>query len=253
MLYSLWNDFTSSYKALVGTGSILVLFVVAVFYLYMSHNRSTADDSNDGRTVYPLFLSVWGTIGVAFSAVISIIIGNKINADEGKSAYVRNMFVKICMCIVLVFAVVISGSRIIAPQYYEKSQNRLHIPEDVAEVIAVLQSDKPDGIIGVATMPGYGVYYSSFDSRFTMLYEDAPNGDSSKLKAEIRQAYQELNVQYPDMRIVADAARMNGCEYIVIRNDAYWPKEPLDNFGYDLMTMCNNWNIYKAAEGVNNK
>lgn len=229
MLSDLWNNVTSSYKAFVGTGSILVLFVLACFLIYQISSKN-----KDELSEYPLIillLSVPGTIAVGISSLCN-------------SKILDNKWKRLLVVLMCIFAITISGKRIIGPDFMSKAANNMHIANDMRDAMdAILVGDGSDSI-GIVTMPGMGDYFEGYDARFHSMFDDDFDKDSEKIEDEYIKAYLEMSVKYPDMKIVSYTAREHGCKYIVIKRDSYWPKVPLTEIGYSVFGTYGEWDVY---------
>lgn len=236
MIYSIWHGFITAYEEYTGTGVILVLFVLAMGYLIIFTSDKKKRDKNA-----MLILSPLGSISCALSDVIEK--AGELHANNKYIAYAQRILV-LLLC---AFVILISGKRIISPDVYVKADNTMHMPNELIETMNTILEDTDDEQIGIATMPGYGEYYTAYSSRFFLMYEDPSYGELTGYDAKVSDAYRELGKKNPDMRKLALAAKDSGCNYIVIDNDACWPEEPLTNFGYELIANCGNKDIYKIV------
>lgn len=237
MLYKLWYDFISVYKAYIGTGTILVLFVVALGYILF-----TGDKSEKNRLCM-LILSAHGAIGCAMSKVIAKASEENEEVSGGKWG---KIFKIIVLCVIFVFVISISGRRM------ETSTvtNNMHVSEGLVGAIDAVVSDADacdEPVAGVATAPGYGYYFTSYSSGIRLMYEEPKYDDPAKLSDKVRDAYNELGEKYPDMRVVASAAKEADCNYIVLPKNTYWPSVTLTEIGYDIIYSNDEWEIYKCG------
>lgn len=233
MLSELFGNVLSSYKSLFGTGSILVLFVVGVFALLLL-------SQGDEKKIAPLtlVLSSFGAIGAFVAKIITV-------KDEKVTRLIRALILVAC-----VFVIVVSGKRILSPVFLEKSENSMHIPSGLKETMDIMLEGSGDDTIGVVSMPGYGNYFEGYSTRFKLIYEEPYDGDVVRVPDEYKEAYLELCKTYPDMRIVARAARNANCKYIVVLEDAYWPQIPLTELSYEVVGGSGGFVIYEDMEGA---
>jgi len=239
MLSSLWDSFLSSYEAVVGTGSILALFAVALFYIsYIkkSHNEALG-------TVAYVFAPV-GAVAKALADALS-----KIRDKYKGASATRRTAATIFAVILVFFIIVMSGERIIAPDFSRSADNPTHIPNGLCEAMdAILGSTT--GEVGVVTMPGANNYFTAYSSRFRMIYDEPVNGDITGFSREYSDTYGQLSDIHPDMSIVARGAREGECDYIVLKSDAYWPTVLLEDCGYSILGSFDGWNVYVIDKGV---
>lgn len=238
MLRSIWYKITTSYSTVTGTGAIFVLFVVALVFCMLVSNEE------DRKTSWLSILAMLGTIGCAVAIIMQKIFGKAF--EKKLYTYLYRIFV----IALIIFAITVSGKRLFAPEYMSISENAMHIPQDLMQAMDTILTDSDDNTVGVVTAAGYGEYFECYSSRFAMLYRDNVNSDVSEFDTDVREAYIELSEKYPDMRVVAKAAKRNGCSYIVINSQECWPKVPLDSAGYVLISSCGSFDVYKATKEV---
>lgn len=238
MLYTLWYDFITKYKEIVGAGSILTLFVVSLGLITVIKYKK-----EEKTSLILYFLSVWATIGIAVAKVFDAFINR-----EYKSRLEKTMVLTIVL-VISTFAILISGERILAPDYYIKAENTMHIANDLRDTMDFILNDSI-GTAGIVTMPEYGEYFTAYSSEFYLAYEDPIYSDDiAGYPENARNAYVELGKQYPDMSKVAKLAKDTECRYIVLKNDAYWPRTRLEDLGYGIVNSCGEWVVYKVNAG----
>lgn len=239
MLFTIWNEFITKYKDYVGTGSILVLFVVMLGITVFGLTKN-----NKPVKVLPLILAPFAVVGRGITVIIS-----KVYDDfAGKTAKDRCIRV---FAIVLCFLVIaVSGRRIFSRNYVVRNDNELHIDKGLVEAMDIILDAEDEDSCRVVTMPGKGCMFNAYSSRFEMLYEEPVLGDVSDYTEELREAYTELEKIYPDNRKIARAARKHDMRYIVIEDGAYWPEIPFTDLGYELLGTGDNWLVYVDAKEV---
>jgi len=264
MLSRIWNVIITEYKAFFGNGALFTLFALCLGILCLSELRKK---KSAGGILIPYIITIWGTIGILFAKVfLGKITDSDSNEDNSGIAEEREetkgtidkparILMGTVIAVFMVFILTISGKRITSADYYYKADNSMHIPADLLEVMDTILSGDDKADIGIVTMPGYGGLFESYSSRFATLYKDPVSGtlDDKIYDKKIRAAYDELRDIYPDMRAISDAARANGCDYIVLKSEAYWPKKPLTDFDYDIIATCGEWNVYKSTKEVTGK
>lgn len=238
MLHSIWFKITTLYSTVTGTGAIFVLFVVALLFCLFAVGKE------DRKSSWCGLLSIMGTIGCAVANVMKSVCDKSF--DKKSYTYLYRIFA----VILIVFAITVSGKRLFAPDFLSAAENSMHIPQDLVGAMDVILSDSDENAIGVVTAAGYGEYFECYSSRFAMLYRDNVFSDVSEFDTDVREAYIELLEKYPDMRVVAKAAKRNNCSYIVINSKECWPKVSLDSAGYELISSCGSFDVYKASGEV---
>lgn len=236
MITTLWNDFITTYKSILGTGAILVLFVVALIILHF--------DKNDEENSKCFFLSIWGTIGLAFVKTLK-----KAYEIEDENKY-KNWLGRLFVIVLMIFVVSISGKRIFSTQFLSVSENNLHMEQNLVDAFdSVLSENETE--TKILMMPGYGTYVSAYSSMLKPAYEEPRNGDVSKYPAADMEAYLELNKKSPNMYKVSKAAEEDDCQYILLKDEVYWPKVPLTQLGFEEYGRFGEWILYKSQREVN--
>lgn len=238
MVFTLWMDFLTAYKEYIGTGSLLVLFVVALFYIYVSVKR-------EKDTINPLvfLLSIWATIGYAIIHLV------KREADDENDVKTSKLLKRMCLVLFCCFIIVISGKRIFSRNFVAISDNLMHMPSGLSDVLDAI-IDENDESAGILMMPGYGNYVKSYSSKLYTAYDEPCNGNVLDYSGVDIEAYRELQKRYPDMSKVAKAARADSCRYIVLKNGSYWPEVPLEYCDFEEYRSFSDWTIYRDLREV---
>lgn len=135
---------------------------------------------------------------------------------------------------VILLAVASSGRGMFSRQYATRAENAMHIPGDLPEAMDKVLGD--GGKAKVLTMPEWELFFYNYSSRF-----DIAGADSAP------EAHKELSDVHPDMRIVANEAKRNGCEYVVLAK-GLWPDLPLDRFGYERICDGDQYEVYREVK-----
>ena len=238
MLHTLWNDFITSYEAIIGTGSFLVLFVVmlGVMIVYKNHNDKPLE-------LIPMLMVMPAVIAAGFVRILRELFN--LNYDSKLKKY----FVRILGVILCAFVIMISGDRVLSPSFYTYADNNMHLPTGLKETMDTILNDC-DGEASVMVTKGYIEYFDAYSSRFVLAYNEPRIQDVSDYDEEDREAYLALDNKHPDMKKVSDSAKANGSDYIVLVTGGYWPDVPLTEFGYDLFAQVGGFDIYKLKEGA---
>ena len=82
------------------------------------------------------------------------------------------------------------------------------------------------------------------------------NGDRVEFPADeyfrlFTEAYLELNKKSPNMYKVSKAAEEDDCQYILLKDEVYWPKVPLTQLGFEEHGRFGEWILYKSQREVN--
>jgi len=239
MVVSLIDEFATSLKSILGTGAILVLFVLALFYIF-----SYVKKTDEGDSKLPFLLSAWGTVSFAIAWVVRKLCRRE---EETKTEWVIK---KITVILLAMFVITISGKRILSPDLLKESSNMMHMPDGLDQAFDVILSES-EGSEGILVSPGYGNYASAYSSRLYTAYNEPKLGNVEDYQEEDRLAYTELTKSYPDMSKVVKSAQKNNCDYIILKSNIYWPQVPLTELGYDFVGEYGEFSLYKKTEEAN--
>lgn len=228
MFIKLIGELNTYHMQLVGTGAVSVLFFAALLYCIREDRKNA-----------PLILSPLCAISVAAAKVIDASFCRKEDSRRGK------IFTVIFTVCILALAAASSGKDLVTGDMSQPAGNDMHIPGDLTAAMDILLED--EGELHVLTMPGWGVYFKAYSSRFMMMYDDPKDKDPGLLEGYEWTAYTELMVQHPDMRKVAASARRSGCAYVVLSNDI-WPERPITFFGYEPVYEGEVCTVYREVK-----
>ena len=225
MLSEIFNNFYNRYALLRGDGKILVLFLVALLFLYVIRK-------NLNYNPFILLLSPLGAISVALSEIFR---------------FAKGKILVILVSVLSVLTIILSGQCIYSQNHAAVADSFYYIPNDYVEVMDFVLSleDNPK----VLAMPDYSIYHGMYSSRFDMMYEKRQDEDIRYLSEDARNAFNELLVHNPDMKIVSDAAIAQSCDYIILKKNYYWSEFPLTEYEYDLLKSFDGWEVYGRKGG----
>lgn len=237
----LYQQFLTSYENYRGTGKLLVLFLVSVLVIYLTEKK----DENGRRRLNPVIflLSIWTGIAYAGSNISGYLFASPKTAGRGN----RISGAGILALFLCALTLCLSGTRVLSRNYFEKAENAMHIRTEYIQVMDVILADSD--LPKVVTPPGFAPYLKMYSSRFETLYDYPKNGDISLLPEDARVVYEQLSGSVPNMKTVADIAKKNGCRYVILNSDKYYPEFPITYFGYQLADTIGEWEIYKETEG----
>ncbi|MCR5673755.1 MAG: hypothetical protein K6F87_08600 [Lachnospiraceae bacterium] len=222
MIRELFYELYSGYRQIVGDGAVMVLFAASLLVLLMIRREN--DRGCAGALLSPL--SVIGCAAAGFT---------------GKIKKPLALIFAVALCFL---SVTVSGKNIIYDNIGRRAENDVHIPQDVITSMDAVLSDSDDP--KVLTMPGWGLYFESYSSKFQLMYEEPRNGDTASLNEDERTAYMQLGNIHPEMKKVAAAAHRSGCGYIVMSNDI-WPDVPPTACGYKVLCETPSCTVYREV------
>ncbi len=226
LLYQLYT----AYRLFAGEGAVTVLYIAAAAVLVFVSVKKK-------KRYAPAVLSFLGTIGAGFAAICEEAVSGQKKRGYACAAGVFAL----ALCIL---AITSSGKNVFSSEMSERAENDMHIPAGLTEAMDAVISDT--GSLRVAVMPGWGLYFEGYSSRFDLLYEEPRNGDISSFSDEQRTVYTQLCDLHPDMRKVASASKRAGCGYIVM-SKSVWPKVPITGCGYELIFENDTCLVYKEV------
>ena len=228
LLYELYTD----HRYVAGSGAVLILYLASVLTIVLT-------GSGKKDRILPAVMSVPVSIGYALSVFIDTV-------TEGRKKKPA-LFYATCIFagVICLMAVAASGTAVFSKDIAQIAENDMHIPYGLTETMdAILdESDDPK----VLTMPGWGPYFESYSSAFSMMYEEPEKGDISGMNEDESCVYTELSKVHPDMRKVVLAARRNGCTYVVL-SDGIWPDIPITQCGYELVREGGGSLLYREVK-----
>ncbi len=145
----MWNDIVTLFKDYMGTGLIVILFLVAVLYLWMNEKRKSI------RILFiyvpvillllyfnPLFASlVYGVAGseiyyrilwlLPMTIVIAYTAVHICGKLKGKA--------QVLFAVAMVFVILVSGSLVYRNPFFDEADNPYHIPEEVVQICDAIE------------------------------------------------------------------------------------------------------------------
>ena len=205
MIKELMYQLYSGYRSIAGDGAVIVLFITAAAALVLIYG-------NKKKTGIPAVLSVLGTVGAFFANLCE-------EAVSGQKKPVLRYAAGLLALTLCILVITSSGKNVFSSELSETADNDMHIPSGLTEAMDAILSE--DANPCVAVMPGWGLYFEGYSSKFTLMYEEPAGGDTSSFSDEERTIYTELSDIHPDMRKVAAASKREACGYIVMSKDIW--------------------------------
>ncbi len=227
MIKELINESYTGYRQLVGTGSVIVLFIAAILTVLIVMRKK--------QKITPLIISVCGCVAAVAAFVIERIC-EKI-ADK-RIRYAAAAFA----ALIFIFVITSSGTNVFSQGQSVAAENDFHIPGYIVESADVILGEKRDARI--LTMPGWGEYFAAYSSGCDIISPKAE--DAASPDEDMRTLYAQLSVVHPDMRKVASIAHRRGCGYVVLA-DGIWPEVPITDMGYELIFETEGCRLYREV------
>jgi len=223
MIRELLFQLYTGYRNIVGTGALIVLFIAAVLVIVLFFGKG-----REGIK-YPVFLSIFGTIGIAFGGIISA------SSKDDKNRPFAKLAAGVFCALLCLLAIASSGKYVFSDELNSSVENDMHLPGGIAGAASVIlsESDSP----AVFVMSEWKPYFECYSSKYSF---PVSVEDQQKLDRELEKAD-------PDMRKVSSVARKYGCTYIVLPYDL-WPQIPITRYGFKLQYESGGCRLYKEVE-----
>lgn len=265
------------WKAYAGTGSLLVLFLLSLFYIWKKEERKEIRNLMVWGSVLiaagfscPLFRKIFVRlldsetyyrvlwvlpIGVATAYAGMLLLREdkepavgEITGDKEKTIPFRRkrrLWVQPVGLVVLAAVVALSGSLVYKSTYISKAENAYHIPQVVVEICdEILPEEGGEGEDGkvMAVFPSELIHFVRQYSSDVMM----PYGREMLVErwGNERELFDLMEAETYDVEWVADKAIQNYCRYVIL--NSYKPKtEPMENYDYELIRVVEPYEIYR--------
>lgn len=265
------------WKAYAGTGSLLVLFLLSLFYIWKKEERKDIRNLMVWGTVLiaagfscPLFRKIFVRlldsetyyrvlwvlpIGVAIAYAGMLLLreeSGRMVEDTKEGKQEENFFhrkkrpwVQPVGLVVLAAVVALSGSLVYKSTYISKAENAYHIPQVVVdicdEILPEVVSEGEDGKV-MAVFPSELIHFVRQYSSDVMM----PYGREMLVErwGNERELFTLMEAETYDVEWIADKAIQNYCRYVIL--NSYKPKtEPMENYEYEMVRTVGAYEIYK--------
>ncbi|MCR5591868.1 MAG: hypothetical protein K6F73_10100 [Lachnospiraceae bacterium] len=226
MIKEMLTGLYAGLREFAGTGAVIAFFAVSVLVLILTANGKVKE-----RAL--LALSFVPACGFAVSEFLSAAV-----RSQKKTAH--KLAIALTAVAISLLAVFSSGKSVISPEFTERAENPVHVPDDIYSAMQFILQD--GGNCSVLVDPEWSAYFESFSSSFTVTGHKKAAGfsdDEGVLNFE-------MSKTTPDMRKIASIARRNGCTYVVLPDDI-WPEVPITKFGYETAGEFGSCIVYKEV------
>lgn len=248
----MWNDVIHLFQGYMGTGLIVIWFLVSIVYLFLTEKRKHIRI----LFVYVPILLLLLFFNPLFTKLVYVAAGDEI--------YYRILWL-MPITIVIAFAVVtiwstlqgrkktvfglsaavvvmISGSYIYNNPYFHKAENLYHVPQSVVEICDAIEVE---GREVMAVFPVELVQYvRQYSPVVRMPYgREMLVGTWGEIEHEL---YDVMEAEEIDAEKLASLCRDNICAYIILPEDKKVNGD-LTEFDYEWFGQVQNYIIYKDA------
>lgn len=235
-------------KAYAGTGSMLVLYVLSLFYIWMKE---------ENKVIRHLML--WGSVLVtavfAFPPFRKVFIHFLDTETYYRILWILPMGVVIAYVgvriiekhrriglLVMTGVIILSGSLVYKSQYISKAENRYHFPQVVVDICEeILPEEVSEDSRILAVFPSELIHFiRQYSSDIRM-----PYGREMLVErwGNERELYELMEAPGYNVELIADKAIQNYCKYVIL-NISKGKSEPMENYGYELRTTIGAYEVY---------
>ena len=253
MLEECINTIKSSYEQFLGSGMYFALFLVSMLYIFMKEKDKKkrilfiyfpivifAVITNPFfnllssvvftvNTYYRLFWLLPLGIVIAYAAVLVV--------NEGK-----DKIEKIVIFVSLFVIIALSGKFYFATKgTFVEFGNLYKLPDEsvlVAQLIGIDEEENKKALVPGELTP----YIRQIDSTIELLYGRRP--DTAYWDNPLATELDNGNVEY-----IAKMLDENNCQYVVFKR-ATAMKEPIQNYGFEMINETENYIIYKKVAEI---
>ncbi len=252
------------YESFRGTGKLFVLFAAAVLIIILI--RKKVSPAGMGPAVF--LLSLRTGIAYAFTLLLRAAeqLRNRTGTDNGaklpeplteksqggkKTARVYRILFNTILIGLITVAIILSGKRVIAGEFFEPAENTLHLKtRHVMVMDRLLELAGDESVISVIATPQIAPYLRQYSSRFMPLFDYPENGDVQKLKEGARIVYSEYSTSVPRMDRITDIGHKEDYRYLLVDTVRYYPEFKATEFGYELLDTVDGVEIYRRIEDL---
>ena len=245
MIRELLNALVTEYDRINGTGTLLVLFVVAVLLVVLLPLKERPALFEKGTGIIASILSMWGMAAYALTELIKRVFSALF--ATGKSHRFMSAILAAMTAALCIFGLMLSGNLPKSAGTVSLTENPYHIDGNLAKALDYMLSEvETETSVTVLARPGLGNIMKAYSSRFVTLY-DEPSRDEDILyyDEDIRNLYAELSDGHPNMFKVSKIARAHGCRFFIAQKGDYWPEFPITFYNSELVNEFGNWELYR--------
>ena len=250
------------YENCRGTGKLFVLFAAAMLIILLIQKRSTPAGFNPAVFLLSLrsgiayaFTLLLGDVSIRDSSMQPIAQSAKIEKNEEytgengkKKLPAKRVLFNVILIGLITISVMLSGKRVIAEEFFEPSENTLHLKtKHVMVMDRLLELSGDESVVSVIAFPEIAPYLRQYSSRFMPLFDYPEKGDASKLEEGARIVYNEFSVSVPRMYKIAEIGRKEDYRYLLVDTVRYYPELKASEFGYELLDTVEGVEIYRRT------
>lgn len=249
----MWNTVVSLFRDYMGTGLIVIWFLVSLIYLLLKEKRGPV------RILFvyvpmvllvlffnPLFAKIlYGYIGneiyyrilwlIPFVMVIAYTIVKIVGSLSGKR--------KPVFAIVAAVMVAVSGSYIYENPFFHKAENWYHVPQSVVDICDAIEVPGREvlAVFPMELIP----FVRQYSPVVCMPYGREMNVERWNFSSESG-LYDAMEAEVIDVPTLVAAARQDGCAYIILPADKE-QRGDFEEFQFALFGEMDGYVIYKDS------
>lgn len=247
----MWNEVINLFREYMGTGLIIIWFLVSVVYLLLTEKRKPV------RILFvyvpilllliyfnPLFARVvYDVVGediyyrilwlMPVAVVLAFAIVDVLNRLQGKQ--------KVAFGAVATVFVIISGSYIYNNPYFQRAENLYHVPQKVVDICdAIVVEGREVKAVFPEEMLQYVRQYSPVICM--------PYGREILVSkwAQKHEMYSIMEAEEVDAELLVELCRENWCHYIILKEDKKI-KGDFADYDFNIFDRMHGYVIYKDS------
>lgn len=157
----------------------------------------------------------------------------------------KRFVVRTALVLMLAAAAAFCGKSLWQAGNYEKVHNYQQVPDEVAQICDLVNSNREGDRAHLATDDYIASYVRIYDASITMPYGRAGRGARS---AKSRRLYNQISAPAPNYKAIARLARSRRCNFIVVKLSKETTQAVFEKKGYMLTGMVNEYGVFKLEK-----
>lgn len=162
-----------------------------------------------------------------------------------RNASFHSRVVKAAFLFGMLLLFVMNGALLRDYQFIRPSQTPYGMTREEQEALDLLLAEGASSFVIVPEQlaPYVGIYSSAIES----FCEYTSGGETEQTGARARVS-QEMSSHHPDMRVIASAARQEGCAYIILDTGYHYPETLPESCDFDPVGTAGDYVVYKDMQ-----
>ena len=227
----MWNDVVGLFREYMGTGLIVIWFLVSLIYLLIKEKRK-----------HIRILSIYVPV-ILLLLFFNPLLANAVYEMADGEIYYRILWL-LPITVVIAFAIVevmVSGGYIYSNPYFHEAQNWYHMPQSVVDICDAIEVEGREvrAVFPVELLQ----YVRQYSPVVCMPYGREITVDRWNILNEL---YDAMEAEVVDAERLTALTREQECVYIVLPEDKKVNGE-LEAYAFELFTRVEGYVVYKDA------